>query len=51
MLETYINVELVNPLTKRTSLVIGQVQDVFNTSKNKVSSSSVKAMQIYLKIK
>ena len=47
MLGTYINIELVNPLTKCTLLVIGQIQDVFNASRNKVSSLSVKAMQVY----
>ena len=51
MLETYVNIELANLLTKCTLLIIGQIQDVFNASRNKVSSSSVKAMQVYLKIK
>ena len=46
MLGTNVKLELANPLTKRTLLVIGQFQDVFNDSRNKVSSSSVKAMQI-----
>ena len=45
MLETYVNIELTNPLIKRTSLVIRLIQDVFNTSRNKVSRLSVKAMQ------
>ena len=45
MLGTYVNLELVNPLTKRTLLVIEQIQDVFNTSTNKVSSPSVNVMQ------
>ena len=35
MLGTYVNVELANPLTKRTLLVIWQIQDVFNTSRTK----------------
>ena len=51
MLGTYVNVELAIPLTKLTLLVIGQNYDVFNTSRNKVSSSSVKAMQVYPRIK
>ena len=41
ILGTYQNichVELANPLTKRILLVIGQLQDVFNTSSNKSSS-------------
>ena len=46
MLGTYVNVELANPLRKRTLLVIEQIQDVFNTLRNKVSSSSIKAMQV-----
>ena len=33
-----IYVELANPLTKHTLLVIGQIQDVFNTSRNKSSN-------------
>ena len=41
MLGTYVNIELVNPFTKRTLLVIGQIQDVFNTSRDKVSSEEV----------
>ena len=41
------HLELANPLTKRTLLVIGWIEDVFNTSRNKSSSPSVKAMQIY----
>ena len=44
MLGTYVNLELVNPLTKCTLLVIWQIQNVFNASRNKVSSISVKAM-------
>ena len=51
MLGTYVNIELANPLTKCILLVIGQIQDVFNASRNKVLSSSVKAMQVYLRIK
>ena len=46
MLGTFVNLELANPLTKRTLLVIGYIYDVFNTLWNKVSSSSVKAMQV-----
>ena len=42
MLGTYVNLELANPLTKCTLLVIGQIQDVFNTSKNKSSSLVLK---------
>ena len=47
MLGTYVNLELANPLTKHTLLIIGQIQDAFNTLRNKVSSSSVKAMQVF----
>ena len=47
MLGTYVILELANPLTKRTLLIIGQIQDVFNASRNNVSSSSVKTMQVY----
>ena len=36
-------IELANPLTKRTLLVIGQIQDVFNISKNKSSSLVLKS--------
>ena len=36
------HVELANPLTKCTLLVIGQIQDVFNTSRNKSSSLVLK---------
>ena len=32
------HLELSNPLTKCTLLVIGLIYDVFNTSKNKISS-------------
>ena len=46
MLGIYVNIELANPLTKRNLLVIGQIQDVFNVSRNQVSSSSVKVMQV-----
>ena len=46
MLGTYVKLELTNPLTKRTLFVIWQIYDMFNTSRNKVLSSSVKAMQI-----
>ena len=46
MLGTYVKLELANPLTKHTLLVIGQIQDVFNASRNKVSRLSAKAMQI-----
>ena len=51
MLGTYVNIELANLLTKRTLLVIWQIYDVFNASKNKVSSSSVKTMQVCQKKK
>ena len=51
LVRTYMNhvknichLELASPLTKRTLLVIGQIQDVFNTSRNKSSSPNVKAM-------
>ena len=44
MLRTYVNIELVNLLTKRTLLIIRQIQDVFNVSRNKSSNPSVKAM-------
>ena len=47
MLGTYVNLELANPLTKHTLLIIRQIQDVFNALRNKVSSSSVKAVQVY----
>ena len=47
MLRTYVKLELANPLTKHTLLVIVQIQDVFNASRNKVSRSSVKLMQVY----
>ena len=46
MLGTYVNIELANALTKRTLLVIGQIQDVFNVSRNEVSRLSVKGMQV-----
>ena len=45
------HLELANPLTKHTLLVIWQIQNVFNTLRNKSSSLSVKAMQIYPRIK
>ena len=58
LVRTYVNhvrnichLELANSLTKRTLLVIWQIQDVFNTLRNKSSSPSVKAMQIYPRIK
>ena len=51
MLGIYVNIELANLLTKRTLLVIGYIYDVFNTSRNKVSSSSVKAIQVCPRIK
>ena len=51
MLGTYVNIELANLLTKCTLLVIWQIYDVFNALRNKVSSSSVKAMQVYQKQK
>ena len=38
-------------MTKRTLLVIGQIKDVFNASRNKVSSLSVKVMQVCPRIK
>ena len=40
------HIELANSLTKCTLLIIEQIQDVFNTSKNKSSSPSFEAMQI-----
>ena len=50
---TYVNhvrnichLKLANPLTKHTLLVIRQIQEVFNTSRNKSPSSSVKAIQV-----
>ena len=46
MLGIYVKLELANPLTKCTLLVIWQIQDVFNSLRNKVSSLSVKAMQV-----
>ena len=53
---TYVNhvrnichLELANLLTKRILLIIREIYDVFNTSRNKSSSPSVKAMQICLK--
>ena len=51
MLGTYVKLELANPLTKYILLVIGQIYDVFNASRNKVSRSSVKTIQIYLRNK
>ena len=43
MLGTYVNIYVMaNLLTKRTLLVIGQIQDMFNTSKNKSSSIVLK---------
>ena len=42
MLGTYVNVELANPLTKRTLLVIWQIQDVFNTSRTRVQAQVLK---------
>ena len=45
------HLELTNPLTKRTLLVIGQIQDVFNTLRNKSSSPSIETMQICPRIK
>ena len=38
--------QLAYPLTKHTLLVFGQIQDVFNTSRNYVSRSSVGDMQV-----
>ena len=38
--------ELAYPLIKHTLLVFGQIQDVFNTSRNCVSRSSVEDMQV-----
>ena len=46
MLRTYVKLELANTLTKHILLVIGQIQDVFNASRNKVSRLTVKAMQV-----
>ena len=51
MLGTYVAILLANPLTKHTLLVFGQIQDVFNSSRNKVLSSSVKVIQVYPTIK
>ena len=51
---TFMNIchlELANPLTKCILLVIGQIQDVFNTSRNKSSSPSIEAMKICPRIK
>ena len=48
---TYVNIKLANLLTKHNLLVIGQIQDVFNTSRNKDLSSSVKAIQVCPRIK
>ena len=45
MFETYVNLELANPLTKHTLLVFGQIQDVLNTSRNLVSRSSIEAFK------
>ena len=42
---------LANPLTKRTLLVFGQIYDVFNTSRNMLFKSSIKAMKIGLRNK
>ena len=36
------NIKLTNPFTKHTLLVIGQIYDVFNTSKNKSLSLVLK---------
>ena len=47
----YVNIELANPLTKLILLVIGQIQNVFNVLRNKISSLSVKIMQVYPRIK
>ena len=46
MLGTYVNIELANALTKRILLVIGQIQDMFNASRNEVLRLSVKGMQV-----
>ena len=43
------HLELANPLTKLALLVIRQIQDVFNTSRNKSSSPITEAMQICFK--
>ena len=51
MLGTYVKLELANPLTKHTLLVIGQIQDVFNTLRNKVLRISVKTSEEILDFK
>ena len=45
------HLELTNLLTKRTLLVFGQIQDVFNTSRNLVSRTTAKAMQVCSRFK
>ena len=50
LLGTYVII-LCYLLTKRTLLVFGQIQDVFNTSKNCVSRSSVEDMQVCQRFK
>ena len=40
------HIELVNPLTKHTLLVIGQIYDEFSTSRNILFKPSIKAMKI-----
>ena len=53
LLGTYVTIlcNWLNPLTKRTLLVFGYIQDVFNTLKNFVSRSSVETMQICSRFK
>ena len=48
LLGTYVTIlcNWLNPLTKRTLLVFGYIQDEFNTSRNFVSRSSVKTMRV-----
>ena len=46
MLGTYVNILCNWLILCQNALVIWQIQVVFNTSRNKVSSSSVKAMQV-----
>ena len=45
------HIELSNPLTKHILFVIGYIQDVFNTLRNKSSNPSIETMQICPRIK
>ena len=49
MLGTYVNVELANPLTKCTLLVIWQIQDVFNTSRTTFHVQELSEEVLYVK--